>query len=121
MNRPAGKGVHCKKLLKGKIMVASTISSGLAGLESNQRALDISARNIAAETLQTQSTDQAGGANNVTISAQGRALAGSGSGSSTDLATEITNSLIYKASFDLSAKLVKVGDETLGSLIDIRA
>jgi flagellar hook protein FlgE len=105
-------------------MSSSVISSGLSGLESNQRALDISARNIAAGTLQSQGAayqDQAGDGNNVTISAQGRALAGSGSGSSTDLATEITNSLIYKASFDLSAKLVKVGDETLGSLIDIRA
>ena len=105
-------------------MVASIISSGLAGLESNQRALDISARNIAAETLQTQSAayqDKSGGGNDVTISAQGRALAGSGSGSSTDLAAEMTNSMIYKASFDLSAKLVKVGNDTLGSLIDIRA
>jgi flagellar hook protein FlgE len=105
-------------------MPSSVTSSGLSGLESNQGALDIAARNIAAGTLQTQGAsyqDQAGGGNNVTISAQGRALAGSGSGSSTDLATEITNSLIYKASFDLSAKLVKVGDETLGSLIDIRA
>ena len=39
----------------------------------------------------------------------------------TDFATEATNSLVYKAQFDLSAKVLQAADENLGTLIDIKA
>lgn len=102
--------------------ISTAISSGLSGMQSSQRALDVSARNVATESLQSinapvQSTPAESGS--VTLSAQGLALAGNSGGG--DLATDMVNSLVYKNAFQLSAKVVQAGDATLGSLLDIRA
>jgi flagellar basal-body rod protein FlgC len=102
--------------------ISTAISSGLSGMQSSQRALNVSARNIATESLQSigAPAPSAPGGTSVTLSAQGLALAG-GSGDGGDLATDMVNSLVYKNAFQLSAKVVQAGDATLGSLLDIRA
>lgn len=56
----------------------------------------------------------------MSLSVQGRQLQAS-EGGGTDFATEATNSLVYKAQFDLSAKVIQAADENLGTLIDIKA
>lgn len=102
--------------------ISTAISSGLSGMQSSQRALDVSARNIANGSLQSiaaPNTNASSAAGGVTLSAQGLALAGNSGGG--DLATEMVNSLVYKNAFQLSAKVVQAGDATLGSLLDIRA
>ena len=68
-----------------------------------------------------QESAPAGGG--VSLSVQGRQLQSSQSpqASGTDLATEATNTLVYKAQFDLSAKIIQVADDNLGTLIDIKA
>lgn len=113
-------------------MSISAFSSGLSGLQSNQAALDVSANNVAnvstngfqPQRAAFQESSPAGGG--VTLSAQGRDLAAasaapSSAGSGTDLASDITNSLVYKAGFDLSAKVIQASDDMLGSLINTRA
>lgn len=114
---------------KGNFMALSAISSGLSGLQTNQKALDVEARNIA--NLNTQNVQtQAGAAqgpssssNGVSLSAAGRSLAASEGLSSggTDAATSLTNSLVYKAGFQASAKVVQAADQRMGTLIDIKA
>lgn len=100
--------------------ISTAISSGLSGMQSSQRALDVSAHNIANGSLQSiAAPNTSAAAGGVTLSAQGLALAGNSGGG--DLATEIVNSLVYKNAFQLSAKVVQAGDATLGSLLDIRA
>jgi hypothetical protein len=102
--------------------ISTALGSGLSGMQSSQRALDVSARNIATGSLRSigapaQGAPAAGTA--VTLSAQGLALAGDSGGG--DLATDMVDSLVYKNAFELSAKVVQAGDATLGSLLDIRA
>ena len=101
--------------------ISTAISSGLSGMQSSQRALDVSARNIANGSLQSIAAPNtsATAGTSVTLSAQGLALAGNSGGG--DLATEMVNSLVYKNAFQLSAKVVQAGDATFGSLLDIRA
>jgi len=102
--------------------ISTAISSGLSGMQSSQRALDVSARNVATESLQAIGAPAQGApaeSGSVTLSAQGLALAGNSGGG--DLATDMVNSLVYKNAFQLSAKVVQAGDATLGSLLDIRA
>ena len=112
-------------------MSISALSTGLSGLNANQRALDVAAHNVAnantegfqAQTAAFQESSPAGGG--VSRSAQGRTLAAGDSAdanaNNVDLAKEITDSLVYKAGFDLSAKIIKMADERIGSLIDIKA
>jgi len=109
-------------------MQLSAFNTGVSGLVANQGALDIAANNIANAATAGYAPQQASFAENspagsgVHLSAQGQALSAAGAGASgTDLATDITNSLVYKAQFDLSAKLVKTADSMLGTLIDITA
>ncbi|HAT33803.1 MAG TPA: hypothetical protein DCW29_24060 [Janthinobacterium sp.] len=106
-------------------MSISALSAGASGISANIRALDLGGQNIAnavtpgfqAASPSFQESSPAGGG--VSLSTPGRALSGGASG--VDLATEISNSLIYKAGVDLSAKVIKSADATLGSLIDISA
>lgn len=110
-------------------MSISALSTGLSGLNANQRALDVAAHNVAnantegfqAQAAAFQESSPAGGG--VSLSAQGRTLAAgdSAGANNVDLAKEITDSLVYKAGFDLSAKIIKMADERIGSLIDIQA
>lgn len=108
-------------------MAISALSAGLSGLNANQRALDVEAHNVANVNTQNfqpqqasfQETSPAG--TGVTLSAAGRGLAAADGSSGTDLASSITNSLVYKAGFQLSAKVVQTADQNLGTLIDLKA
>ncbi len=106
-------------------MAISSLGAGLSGLQANQQALGVEAHNMANLATQGYAAQSAGFAEarpagtGVTLSAAGRELAGGGS--ATDPATSITNSLVYKLGFELSAKVIQAADERLGTLIDIRA
>lgn len=107
----------------------AALSTGVTGLTATQRALDVSAHNVANTSTQGFTPQQASfqeaapAGTGVTLSVQGRALSGANpvAAAGTDLPQEITNQLVYKAQFDLSAKLIKTEDDTIGSLINIRA
>jgi len=111
-------------------MSVSALSAGASGLNANQQALGVAAHNVANagtqgyQPQQAQFHEASPGGTGVTLSAQGRGLAaseGAAAGSGTDLATEITNSLVYKAGFQLNAKVIQAADERIGTLIDIKA
>lgn len=109
-------------------MAISSLSIGVSGMKAYQGALDSSANNVAnalTKGYQVQVAsfqENSNGGVRVSISKESQELAAQENQdklSSTDLATEITNSLQYKAGFELSAKMVKVADEVLSSLLDI--
>lgn len=119
-------------------MSGSALNIGLTSLRAYQRALDSSSHNIAnANTSgfqpeQAQFQEASAGGVVVNISQNGSVASGSASGpitpadlatqaSGTDLATELVNSIQYKAGFEFSAQIVKAADEVLGTLIDINA
>ncbi|MBJ7312648.1 flagellar basal body protein [Rugamonas sp. CCM 8940] len=117
----------------------TALSAGVSGLTANQRALDVSAHNVANASTQGFAPQQASFQENrpagsgVTLSVQGRALSGAAQTqaqqqaqagerpSGTDLANELTNSLVYKAQAALSVKVIQVADDNLGSLINTKA
>lgn len=110
-------------------MAISALNTGLSGMKAYQGALDSSANNVAnaltkAYQPQVASFQEAPTSGvRVSISKESQELAAQENldrPSGTDLATEITNSLQYKAGFELSAKVVKTADEVLSSLLDIR-
>ena len=109
-------------------MQLNGLNTGASGLIANQRALGVAAHNIAnASTAgyapqRASFTETSPAGSGVSLSIQGRAMAaGDGAASGTDLATELTGSLLYKAQFDLSAQVIKTADATFGTLIDIMA
>ncbi|CAN5748213.1 hypothetical protein BH11PSE12_BH11PSE12_07640 [soil metagenome] len=110
------------------------ISAGLSGLHAYQRALDMTSHNIANAGTAGFTPEQANfhEAHNagvvVNISNDGNteahissALQQNISGSGTELAREIVNTLTYKVGFDLSIKLIKTSNAMLGTLIDIKS
>ncbi|KQV87223.1 hypothetical protein ASD15_28710 [Massilia sp. Root351] len=112
-------------------MSVSALSAGASGLTANQQALGVAAHNVANASTQgfqpqqAQFHESSPGGTGVTLSAQGRGLAASeaaaNAGSGTGLASEISNALVYKASFDLNAKVIQAADERIGTLINIKA
>ena len=106
-------------------MSISALGAGLSGLYANQQALGMEAGNVAnMNTANYQPSEatfaEAGPAGSgVTLSAEGRSLAAAEGGM--DLPASLTNSLLYKAGFDMSAKVVQMADERMGTLIDITA
>jgi flagellar hook protein FlgE len=108
-------------------MSLAVLSSGVSGLNAAERALGNSAHNVANLNTQgfqpTQASFQeaAPAGSGVSISLQGQQLLKVDGPSGTDPATETTNSLLYKAQFDLSAKVIQTADQNLGTLIDIKA
>jgi flagellar hook protein FlgE len=112
-------------------MAIAALSSGVTGLNAAQRALGNSAHAIANigtqgfQPSQANFTENAPAGTGVSISLQAQQLlkvdGPTPSASATNLATETTNSLVYKAQFDLSAKVVQAADQNLGTLIDIKA
>lgn len=114
-------------------MSISLLNIGSSGLQSYQHALDSSSHNIAnANTAGFQPQEvnfqeASGGGVVVNISQNGSIASGSSANkatneaSGTDLATELVNSIQYKAGFDFSAQIVKTADKVLGTLIDISA
>lgn len=114
-------------------MAISALSAGLSGLQANQQALNVEAHNVANLNTQNfqpqqanfQEAAPAGNGTAVTISTAARGLAASEGAtqtpSGTDPASALTNSVVYKAGFDLSAKVVQAADERIGTLLDIKA
>ncbi|MES2072333.1 MAG: flagellar basal body rod C-terminal domain-containing protein [Pseudomonadota bacterium] len=110
-------------------MSIPALNSGLSSMLAFQRGLDTSANNIANAQTNGYQPQQAsfkegsnGGVSSV-VSGNGSngTSATSVEASSTDLATETVNSLVYKIGFDVSAKVVKTADQMLGTLVDIQA
>ena len=106
-------------------MGLSALGAGLSGMKAYSSALDQEGHNIAnlntpgfkASTPAFSESSPAG--SGVTLSAAGRRMAwAEGLG---DMASSITNGMLYKVGFDLSAQLIKAADERLGTLIDIEA
>lgn len=108
-------------------MAIAALSSGITGLNASERALGNSAHaiaNIGTQGFQpTQATFQenAPAGSGVSISFQAQQLQATDAPSGTNLATETTNSLVYKAQFDLSAKVIQAADQNLGTLINTKA
>lgn len=108
-------------------MSVSALSAGASGLNANQQALGVAANNVANlntqgyQPRQAQFQEASPAGSGVTLSAQGRGLAASEGLSDSSLASDVTNSLVYKTSFDLSAKVIQAADERIGTLIDIKA
>lgn len=110
-------------------MSIPALNSGLSGLQAFQRGLDTSANNIANTQTNGYKPQQAsfkeGVSGGVTAAVSGNGSNGTSAtsteASGTDLATETVDSLVYKAGFDASAKVVKTADQMLGTLIDIQA
>ena len=106
-------------------MSISALGAGLSGLNANQQALSVEAHNVAnlstenfeASEARFQESNPAG--SGVSLSAKGLSLSAAEGG--TDLAKSLTNSMMYKAGFDLSLKVVQAADERIGMLIDIKA
>ena len=80
-------------------MSISALATGTSGLTANQRALDVAANNIANATAAKAAESRPNGVG---------------------LASELTDNLVYKAGFNLSANVVKAADQALGSLIDVK-
>ena len=121
-------------------MSITALTSGTAGLTANQRALDVAANNVAnvntpgyqPQSARFQESSPAG--SGITLSVEGRRLsaqentgAQAAQNTATEqrpsgvgLAGELTDTLVYKAGFNLSANVVKAADQALGSLIDVR-
>lgn len=105
-------------------MGLSALSAGLSALTANQQALAVEAHNIAnlntagytAQRARFSETSPAGAG--VTLSLEGHSLAAADGG---DLPASLTNSLTYEAGFEFAAKLIKMADERIGTLIDTSA
>lgn len=108
-------------------MSLPALNAGLSGLNANQQALAVAGHNVANASTkgfqpQRASFQEASPAGNgVTLSIEGRGLATGVGESATDLPTELTNSLVYKAGVGLAAKVIQAADERIGTLIDIKA
>ncbi len=111
-------------------MSIGAIKQGVSGMTAYQKALDSSAHNVAnanTKNFKSQQVDfqelQEGGVI-VNISQQTEQLKLDGNntltGSDTDLAKEIVNSLQYQRGFELSAQLIRRSDEVLDSLLKRR-
>jgi flagellar basal-body rod protein FlgC len=103
-------------------MTLSALGTGLSGMQGYQRALDISANNVAntlstgyqATQAQFQEASPAGSGVNVSNQAASPS-------SSTNLTDEMVNQVIYKTGFEASAQVVKVSDQMLGTLVNTLA
>jgi flagellar basal-body rod protein FlgC len=110
-------------------MSISALNSGLSGMQAFQRALDSSSNNVANlqtngfEPQQADFQENTGGGVKVTLStpaaSQGDSSASAPSG--TDFTAEAVNSVQDQLGFELSAQVVKTADQTLGTLINIKA
>lgn len=113
-------------------MITNALNNGLSGMRAAQSALDVSSHNIANMNTQgfkpqqiIQSENSTGGVNAAirAPAAESADTAGKpeAATSGTDAATEMVNSLQFRATFDLNAKMVKTADEMLGTLVNTKA
>lgn len=111
-------------------MAISSLSTITSSLQAYDSALSNSAHNIANantqgfKSRQSQFYEQNQGGVIVKLSQTNQQLNGlsentSSETSDTDIATELVNTLQYKAGFLLSAKLIESYQERIGTLIDI--
>lgn len=106
-------------------MSISALGAGLSGLNANQQALAVEAHNVANlstenyEARAARFEESAPSGSGVSLSAKGLAMSAAEGG--TDLAKSLTNSMMYKAGFELSLKVIQAADERMGMLIDIKA
>lgn len=102
-------------------------SAALSGLNANQQALGVSAYNIANANTQNFQPRQASfqeaqpAGTGVTLSVEGQGLARADGASATDMASDLTNALVYKQGFALNAKVIQMADERIGTLVNIKA
>jgi flagellar hook protein FlgE len=111
----------------------NSINIGASTLRAYQNALDITANNVAnasTKNYQAQSAnfqESPTGGVVVTLSSASQTTFENyqaqklDTESSTDLNKEMVNNLSYQRGFEIAAKMVKVNDEVLGSLINIKA
>ncbi|UGQ49038.1 flagellar basal body protein [Massilia endophytica] len=107
----------------------TALSTGLSSLQSNQRALDVEAHNVANantqnfQPQQAKFTEAAPAGTGVTLSVEGRERAAdvAGAPSGTDLADSLTKSLVYGTGAQFAAELIKAEDQRLGTLLDTKA
>jgi flagellar basal-body rod protein FlgC len=111
----------------------SSINIGASTLRAYQSALDITANNVANASTKNYQPKSANFQENsaggvvVNISSASQATFENYQAqkveqdSGTDLNKEMVNNLNYQRGFELAAKIVKVNDEVLGSLINIKA
>ena len=85
--------------------VGSVVNQGLIGMQTSQASMLQSAQQIA-QAGTTQAVQPGAGAQN---------------GQQQDLAEPLVNLRIQAQVFDANAKVVKTADETLGTLLDIKA
>jgi flagellar basal-body rod protein FlgC len=124
-------------------MAINGLNIGTSGLQAYQRALDVSANNVANaltknfQPRQPQFQEGTPAGVVVTLSPAGNQIANAVNGASngtnngnqasedqpsaTDLTTEIVNQIQYQAGFNISAKVVKTNDQILGTLLDLKA
>lgn len=102
-------------------MSIGAIGAGLSGLQGYQRALDISANNVA-NTLTTGFKARQPAFNEANPPGSGVSVGvTSASSDGTQLESEMVGQLVYKAGFQASAKVVKTADDMLGTLIDTKS
>ena len=111
-------------------MTISALQAGLSGLQANQQALGVEGHNVATMATQNFQPQQASfqetpGGTSVTISTAARDLSAAanagGAPSGNDPARANNKTQVYKAGFDLSAKVIQAADERIGTLLDIKA
>ncbi|MGQ5525385.1 hypothetical protein ACUHMQ_19270 [Chitinimonas sp. PSY-7] len=102
-------------------MSISAIGTALSGIQGYQRALDVSAHNVANmlttdfKARQPDFSEAAPSGTGVNVEPSSNTTEG------TDLNTEIVGQLTYKAGVEVSAKVLKTADQMLGALIDTKA
>lgn len=113
-------------------MITNALNNGLSGMRAAQSALDVSSHNIANMNTQgfkpqqiVQSENSTGGVSTAVRAPAAKSIDTAGkpeaAASGTDAATEMVNSLQFRATFDLNAKMVKTADEMLGTLVNTKA
>lgn len=111
-------------------MTIGAIKQALSGMSAYQKALDSSAHNVAnastdnfkSQQVQFQELQAGGVIVNISRPAEQLTLDGGDAqtGSDTDLAKEVVNSLQYQRGFELSAQLIRRSDEMLDSLLKLK-
>jgi flagellar hook protein FlgE len=106
------------------------LGAALSGLQAFQRAVDITANNVAnantagfkPQSAQFKESTPSGSGVSLSNGSAGAGVAADPSApSGTDLSNELVDLLIYKVGFQASAKAVKTTDGTLGSLLDTKS
>lgn len=89
----------------------SMISNGLAGMLASQRAVDVSGAHIAGMSARVQPAQGTASPSAIVTLSAGAA----------DYAREAVDSISAKEGFQLSAETVKVADQLLGTLVNLKA